>query len=63
MLNWKAPGVQKAPKLVCEKFGQRSSVRYTRDNFKTVVEDPKSREEIISVANFGRDHILSEGPK
>ena len=50
-------------KLVSKTFGQRKSVPYTRENFRTVVQDPKSRQKITLMANFGKEYILSEGPK
>ena len=50
-------------KLVSKKFGQRSSVPYTRENFRAVVQDPKSRQKNTSIANFGKEYIVSEGPK
>ena len=34
-----------------------------RENFRTVVQDPKSRQKITLMANFGKEYILSEGPK
>ena len=39
-------------KLVSKKFGQRSSLPYTRENFRTVAQDPKSRQNVTSMANF-----------
>ena len=59
----KCPTGKLLVKKVCKKTLVKETVFHTRENCRTVVQDPKSRQKVTSMANFGKDYILSKGPK